>query len=92
MSAFDADAPCLLAGGAAGPAVLRPLLGTVLEALSAGAAQRGGPLPGGGPGAVAVDVRAAVGAVLPEHGTGAREALSALVGTVARGAADPADP
>lgn len=92
MSAFDAAGPCSLAGGTAGPAALRPLLGTVLDALAAGAAERGGPLPGGGPAAVAARVRATVGAVLPEHGAGAREALGALVGAVARGAADPSDP
>lgn len=92
MSAFDAADPCSLAGGAAGPAALRPLLGTVLDALDAGAAERVGPLPDGGPVAVAARLRAAVGEVLPERGTGAREALGALVGAVARGAADPADP
>ncbi|MGP3979140.1 pyridoxal phosphate-dependent decarboxylase family protein [Streptomyces sp. 8N114] len=82
----------LLAGGPAGPAALRPLLGTVLGALSRGAVERGGPLPEGGPEAVAARVRAAVGAALPEHGVGAAEALDVLVGEVARGAADPAEP
>ncbi|MFE9331691.1 pyridoxal phosphate-dependent decarboxylase family protein [Streptomyces sp. NPDC006925] len=81
-----------LAGGAAGPAALRPLLGAVLGALSRGAVERGGPLPEGGPEAVAARLRAAVGAVLPEQGAGAREALEVLVGAVARGAADPAEP
>ncbi|WP_405803183.1 pyridoxal phosphate-dependent decarboxylase family protein [Streptomyces sp. NBC_01187] len=95
MSAFavdeseDAGSP---AGGAAGPAVLRPLLETVLDALASGAARRGGPLPTGGPGVVAEEVRAAVGAVLPERGVGAHEALDTLVGAMARGAADPAEP
>ncbi|MGP3988024.1 pyridoxal phosphate-dependent decarboxylase family protein [Streptomyces sp. 3N207] len=82
----------LLAGGPAGPAALRPLLGTVVGALSRGAVERGGPLPEGGPEAVAARVRAAVGAALPEHGAGATEALDVLVGAVARGAADPAEP
>ncbi|MFG3255648.1 pyridoxal phosphate-dependent decarboxylase family protein [Streptomyces sp. NPDC048172] len=91
MSAF-ADGSCLLAGGAEGPAALRPLLGSVLEALAGGAGARGGPLPSGGPGAVAADVRRTVREVLPERGSGAREALDALVRLVARGAADPADP
>ncbi len=81
-----------LAGGAAGPAALRPLLGAVLGALSRGAVERGGPLPEGGPEVVAARLRAAVGAVLPEQGAGAREALEVLVGAVARGAADPAEP
>ncbi|MFI8852316.1 pyridoxal phosphate-dependent decarboxylase family protein [Streptomyces sp. NPDC053499] len=82
----------LLAGGAAGPAALRPLLGTVVGALSRGALERGGPLPPGGPEAVAAGVRDALGAVLPERGVGASEALDVLVGAVARGAADPAEP
>ncbi|MGI5351655.1 pyridoxal phosphate-dependent decarboxylase family protein [Streptomyces sp. CA-250714] len=82
----------MLAGGAVGPAALRPLLGTVVGALSRGAVERGGPLPRGGPEAVAAQVREAVGAVLPEEGRGAMEALDVLVGAVARGAADPADP
>ncbi|MBO8194598.1 aminotransferase class V-fold PLP-dependent enzyme [Streptomyces oryzae] len=82
----------LLAGGAAGPAALRPLLGTVMGALSRGAVERGGPLPRGGPEAVAAQVRAALGTALPERGAGAAEALDALVGAVARGAADPAEP
>lgn len=53
------DTGQLLAGGAAGPAALRPLLGTVVGALSRGAVERGGPLPAGGPEAVAARVRAA---------------------------------
>ncbi|GAA2077228.1 aminotransferase class V-fold PLP-dependent enzyme [Streptomyces albiaxialis] len=91
MSAF-ADGSCLLAGGAEGPAALRPLLGDVLEALAGGAGARGGPLPSGGPEAVAADVRRTVREVLPERGSGAREALDSVVRLVARGAADPADP
>ncbi|NSC21073.1 aminotransferase class V-fold PLP-dependent enzyme [Streptomyces albus subsp. chlorinus] len=87
----DPDAG-LLAGGAAGPAALRPLLGTVLEALERGAVERGGPLPCGGPEAVAARVRAAAGAVLPREGVGAAAALDSLVGVVAEGAADPAEP
>ncbi|MFK8912859.1 aspartate aminotransferase family protein, partial [Streptomyces sp. YS-3] len=51
-----------------------------------------GPLPPGGPEAVALRVRAAVGEVFPAHGTGAEEALDTLVGALAEGAADPADP
>ncbi|MFE0682362.1 pyridoxal phosphate-dependent decarboxylase family protein [Streptomyces sp. NPDC058961] len=42
-----------LAGGTAGPAALRPLLDVVLDALHQGAKTRGGPLPPGGPEAVA---------------------------------------
>ncbi|MEU6760435.1 aminotransferase class V-fold PLP-dependent enzyme [Streptomyces sp. NPDC046685] len=81
-----------LAGGPDGPAALRPLLDTVLDALHTGARDRGGPLPAGGPDALAARVRAALGDVLPAHGTGDHEALRTLVHTLAAGAADPADP
>lgn len=81
-----------LAGGTAGPDALRPLLAVVLDALAAGAEARGGPLPAGGPGLVAKAARESAEPVLPEHGTGAEEALRTLVAAVARGAADPADP
>ncbi|MFJ9418422.1 pyridoxal phosphate-dependent decarboxylase family protein [Streptomyces sp. NPDC101227] len=82
----------LLAGGTAGPAALRPLLDTVLDALTTGAEHRAGPLPPGGPDAVAHAVRTACHPLLPEHGTGAHQALRTLVHTLAAGAADPADP
>ncbi|MCX4802247.1 aminotransferase class V-fold PLP-dependent enzyme [Streptomyces sp. NBC_01214] len=83
-----------LAGGPDGPAALRPLLDTVLDALTAGAHDRGGPLPAGGPDTVTARVHAALGdtGVLPAHGTGAHEALRTLVHALAAGAADPADP
>ncbi|MCP9975833.1 pyridoxal phosphate-dependent decarboxylase family protein [Streptomyces somaliensis] len=81
-----------LAGGAQGPHALGKLTSVVLDALAEGAAARGGPLPGGGPGAVAERLRAACAPVLPEHGTGAEEALRTVVRAVAEGAADPADP
>lgn len=81
-----------LAGGAAGPDALRPLLGIVLDALRDGAEARGGPLPAGGPGRVAARLREATGPVLPETGHGPHEALRALVRALAEGAADPADP
>lgn len=81
-----------LAGGPHGPDALRPLLGLVLEALREGAADRGGPLPPGGPETVAAQVRQALEPVLPEHGVGAGNALHRLVRAVAYGAADPADP
>jgi L-2,4-diaminobutyrate decarboxylase len=81
-----------LAGGVGGPGALRPLVAAVLEALGEGAAARGGPVPRGGPQAVAARVRAALGEVVPESGSGAVEALRTLVRVVAEGAADPADP
>ncbi|MFI5791823.1 pyridoxal phosphate-dependent decarboxylase family protein [Streptomyces sp. NPDC051677] len=79
-----------LASGPEGPHALRPLLAAVLDALDAGARTRGGPLPAGGPHAVAARVRDAAGDVLPEHGDPG--ALPALVRALAEGSADPADP
>ncbi|MEU9123813.1 pyridoxal-dependent decarboxylase [Streptomyces sp. NPDC048506] len=81
-----------LAGGTNGPRALRPLLDTVLDALTTGAEDRAGPLPPGGPDAVARDVRDACHPVLPDDGTGPHAALRTLVHTLAAGAADPADP
>lgn len=81
-----------LAGGHAGATALRPLLNTVLDALHTGARDRGGPLPAGGPDTVTARVTAALGDVLPDHGTGDHEALRTLVHTLTAGAADPADP
>ncbi|MEW2609602.1 aminotransferase class V-fold PLP-dependent enzyme [Streptomyces sp. NPDC047880] len=79
-----------LASGPEGPHALRPLLGTVLDALDTGARARGGPLPAGGPGAVATRLREAVGEILPEQGD--PHALHTLVRAFAEGAADPAHP
>ncbi|MEU7554738.1 aminotransferase class V-fold PLP-dependent enzyme [Streptomyces sp. NPDC044571] len=81
-----------LAGGTAGADALRPLIDTVLDALHTGARARGGPLPAGGPDTVTARVTAALGDLLPDHGTGDHEALRTLVHTLAAGAADPADP
>ncbi|MCT9082353.1 pyridoxal phosphate-dependent decarboxylase family protein [Streptomyces fulvoviolaceus] len=79
-----------LASGPEGPAALRPLLDTVLDALREGARARGGPLPAGGPDAVAARVRDAVGDILPSDGD--PDALRHLVRALAEGSADPADP
>ncbi|MFD4951187.1 pyridoxal phosphate-dependent decarboxylase family protein [Streptomyces sp. NPDC058451] len=84
------DHPARLASGPDGPHALRPLLDTVLDALDSGRHARGGPLPAGGPDAVAARIRDAVGDVLPEHGD--PDALHGLVHALAEGAADPADP
>jgi len=81
-----------LASGAEGPAALRAFTATVLDALARGSAARGGPLPAGGPEAVARRLREAVGEVLPAHGTGATHALDTVVQALTEGAADPADP
>ncbi|MFJ4279841.1 pyridoxal phosphate-dependent decarboxylase family protein [Streptomyces massasporeus] len=79
-----------LASGHEGPHALRPLLDTVLEALDTGARARGGPLPAGGPEAVAARTRAAVGDVLPDRGD--PHALRTLVHAFAATASDPAHP
>ncbi|WP_369270389.1 aspartate aminotransferase family protein [Streptomyces sp. R11] len=79
-----------LASGPEGPHALRPLLDTVLGALGEGARARRGPLPSGGPDAVAEGMRAAVGDVLPDEGD--PNALHTLVRAFAEAAADPADP
>ncbi|WP_282795312.1 aminotransferase class V-fold PLP-dependent enzyme [Streptomyces sp. CC224B] len=84
--------PPPLAGGVHGPGALRPLLTTVLDALHQGAQDRGGPLPRGGPAAVADRLRHTAGDLLPTHGTGAETALRTLVRALAAGAADPAEP
>ncbi|MET9886986.1 aminotransferase class V-fold PLP-dependent enzyme [Streptomyces sp. NPDC006430] len=84
--------PPPLAGGCTGADALRPLLDTVLDALRTGARERGGPVPAGGPDTVTARVTAALGDVLPDHGTGDHEALRTLVHALAAGAADPADP
>ncbi len=81
-----------LAGGEHGSDALRPLLATVLDALHDGAAERGGPLPAGGPGRVAGRLRTAAEPVLPDTGAGPGEALRTLVHALSLGAADPAHP
>ncbi|MFF0227535.1 pyridoxal phosphate-dependent decarboxylase family protein [Streptomyces sp. NPDC004629] len=73
-----------------GPDALRPLLDTVLDALRDGGRARGGPLPAGGPEAVAARIAEAVGDVLPAEGD--PDALRTLVRALAEGSADPADP
>ncbi|MEU1224853.1 pyridoxal phosphate-dependent decarboxylase family protein [Streptomyces microflavus] len=81
-----------LAGGVHGPGHLRALTAVVLDTLEAAARTRGGPLPAGGPDAVARRTTALAAPVLPEQGIGAEAALADLVRAVAEGAADPADP
>ncbi|MFD7424932.1 pyridoxal phosphate-dependent decarboxylase family protein [Streptomyces californicus] len=82
----------LVAGGAHGPKHLRALTEIVLDALEDAVPARGGPLPAGGPEAVAVSTRALCSPVLPEEGVGPEVALADVVRAVAEGAADPADP
>lgn len=82
----------LLAGGVDGPGHLRALTSVVLDTLESAARARGGPLPAGGPDAVARRTTALAAPVLPEEGVGEEAALADLVRAVAEGAADPADP
>ena len=85
--------PSALAGGALGPAALRPLLATVLDALALGAADRNGPIPGSSHSSIAAAARHAAGDdFLPEAGIGAHAALRDLTRMFAAAAADPADP
>ncbi|MFI2199436.1 pyridoxal phosphate-dependent decarboxylase family protein [Streptomyces sp. NPDC020192] len=77
-------------GGLHGPEALRPLLGTVLDALAAGGRARGGPVPAGGHEAVAARIADVLGDALPDDGD--PDALRALVHALAEGSADPADP
>ncbi|MCM2414734.1 aminotransferase class V-fold PLP-dependent enzyme [Streptomyces sp. RKAG290] len=81
-----------LAGGTTGPAALRPLLDTVLNALHEGAHRRDGPLPAGGPDTVTPRMRTALHPAIPDHGTGPHHALATLITALTEGAADPAHP
>ncbi|WNV73587.1 aminotransferase class I/II-fold pyridoxal phosphate-dependent enzyme [Geodermatophilus sp. DSM 44513] len=79
--------------GPRGSDELAELVALSLDALAAGRAARGGPVPAGDPDRVAADVDAALaGGVLPPVGTGEQAALTGLVTALAAGAADPADP
>jgi L-2,4-diaminobutyrate decarboxylase len=75
-----------LSGGVPGAAALEPLLRAVLDALSEGAARRGGPVPAGAP----EEIFARVAGALAEPG--GADALGRLTALVAAGSADPADP
>ncbi|SCE37185.1 L-2,4-diaminobutyrate decarboxylase [Streptomyces sp. DvalAA-14] len=63
-----------------------------LNALVEGARRRGGPMPRGGPEAVATGVRETLGEAMPRDGRGEREALHTLVRMLAEGTPDPAEP
>jgi L-2,4-diaminobutyrate decarboxylase len=70
---------------------LRDLVGLAASAVAAGTAERDGPLPSGGPAAVAA-AHAALGPVLPEHGHGGPAALAALAAAFAAGSVEPGHP
>ncbi|MEV4611118.1 aminotransferase class I/II-fold pyridoxal phosphate-dependent enzyme [Kitasatospora sp. NPDC049258] len=78
-----------LAGGAAGPDALRPLLELVLTGLAVGAEQRSGPIPAGLPGPLAEQF---AGVLRYGRGEPDRDALLRLTVHLAQGSADPADP
>ncbi|MFE7593076.1 pyridoxal phosphate-dependent decarboxylase family protein, partial [Kitasatospora sp. NPDC057512] len=82
----DGAATNALAGGAAGPGALGPLLATVLDSLETGTAMRSGPVPAGSPAEIAALVD---DALATDDGPGA---LARLTQLLAYGAADPADP
>jgi L-2,4-diaminobutyrate decarboxylase len=84
------EAAARLAGGPGGTEALRGPLETALAALRDGAAERRGPLPSGGPAAVAARTAELAGPALPEHGDPG--GLYAVLRACAAGAADPADP
>ncbi|EWC61614.1 Siderophore biosynthesis L-2,4-diaminobutyrate decarboxylase [Actinokineospora spheciospongiae] len=71
----------------AAPDAVRALVSVALDALAEGARQRGGPVPAGGPAALAV-----ADDPVPATGIGAVAALAALTRRFAAGSADPADP
>ncbi|MFE0024213.1 pyridoxal phosphate-dependent decarboxylase family protein [Amycolatopsis sp. NPDC059021] len=83
-----------LAGGQGGAARLGELIPVALGGMAAGIAERGGPVPAGGPAAVAAALTAAGGGTgtLPRTGVGAEQALAELSHLLAAGSADPADP
>ncbi|WP_236808979.1 pyridoxal phosphate-dependent decarboxylase family protein [Amycolatopsis albispora] len=82
-----------LAGGTAGHERLAELIPFALRGFAAGAAERRGPAPGGGPAAVAAELASALpsGSLLAE-GVGAERALTELSALLAAGSVDPADP
>ncbi|MGW4400926.1 pyridoxal phosphate-dependent decarboxylase family protein [Amycolatopsis nivea] len=82
-----------LAGGPGGADRLAQLLPAALRGMAAGTAERGGPVPAGGPAAVAATLARTPSADgLPRHGAGAEQALEELSALLAAGSADPADP
>src|SRR3712207_5742575 len=75
----------MLAGGVAGAKPVRGLVAVALDALVAAAPV--GPVPGGGPAAVSVDVD-----LLPEVGIGEAPALDELSRLLVAGSVDPTHP
>ncbi|GAA3038721.1 pyridoxal phosphate-dependent decarboxylase family protein [Actinokineospora globicatena] len=78
------------AAALAGAETVGGLVSVALAALGAGVRQRGGPLPAGGPAAVARAI--APLDPLPVAGVGAEVAIAELSALLAAGSADPVDP
>lgn len=83
-----------LAGGAAGAQRVRELVGVALDAVAQAALARTGPIPAGGPLAVANTLAGALAdtGVLPEQGIGSASALGELTRLLTAGSVDPAHP
>ncbi|MEC3981111.1 pyridoxal phosphate-dependent decarboxylase family protein [Amycolatopsis sp. H20-H5] len=91
----ESAAATSLAGGTGGAERLAELIPLALRGMAAGVAERGGPVPAGGPAAVAAGLAAAgsdAARTLPARGIGAERALTELSRLLAAGSADPADP
>jgi L-2,4-diaminobutyrate decarboxylase len=92
-SGTSTDVPAL-AGGAAGAQRVRELVSVALDAVAETTAARPGPIPAGGPPAVASALASALEGVgvLPEHGVGPEAALGQLTRLLTAGSVDPAHP
>jgi L-2,4-diaminobutyrate decarboxylase len=93
-ASISASAEPALAGGPAGAARVRALADAAMTAMADTAATRQGPVPGGGPAAVAAALAAALGepGLLPERGVGERRALDELTRVLTAGSVDPGHP
>ncbi|MFL6119401.1 pyridoxal phosphate-dependent decarboxylase family protein [Actinophytocola sp.] len=81
----------MLAGGVAGAKPVRELVAVALDAMATAAPA--GPVPRGGPAAVAAAVHSVIGTdLLPEHGIGEATALEELSRLLVAGSADPTHP
>ena len=81
----------MLAGGLAGAKPVRELVTVALDAVVAAAPA--GPVPRGGPAAVAAAVDSAIGSdLLPDHGIGEARALDELSRLLVAGSVDPTHP
>lgn len=81
-----------LTGGVSDTARLRQLLEAALTALDESAVLRAGPLPAGGPDAVARRIRTAVDDLVPAEGIGEIAALTRFARVMAAESVDPTDP